>query len=68
MIALLTGTIGIGKTTVCLQLARLLCDTGLTCGGVLSPPLMDAQSRKMGIRLVRLDTGEERVLESQGEA
>ena len=62
MIALLTGTIGIGKTTVCLQLAQLIRDRGLKCGGVLSPALIDARSRKMGIRLVRLDTGEGRVL------
>ena len=62
MIALLTGTIGIGKTTVCLRAAQLMRDRGLTCGGVLSPPLMDARSGKIGIRLVRPDTGEERVL------
>ena len=62
MIALLTGTIGMGKTTVCLQTAQLMRDRGLTCGGVLSPPLMDARSRKTGIRLVRPDTGEEQVL------
>ena len=62
MIVLLSGSIGCGKTTVCEQLVLLLRQKGLRPAGLLAPLLADADGRKRGIRLQRVETGEERVL------
>lgn len=62
MIGVLTGSIGIGKTTVCQRLVALLRGRGLKPAGVLAPSLVDASGRKIGIRLLRVETGEERAL------
>jgi len=62
VIGVLTGPIGIGKTTLCQRLAELLQGRGLTPGGILAPAVVDSYSNKTGIRLRRVDTGEERLL------
>lgn len=62
MIGLLTGSIGIGKTTLCHRLVALLRQQGLEPAGILAPALIDDQGRKIGIRLLRIETEEERVL------
>ena len=62
MIGLLTGSIGIGKTTLCQRLVALLRQQGLEPAGILAPALIDDQGRKIGIRLLRIETEEERVL------
>jgi len=62
MIGLLTGSIGIGKTTLCQRLVVLLRQQGLEPAGILAPALIDDQGRKIGIRLLRIETEEERVL------
>jgi nucleoside-triphosphatase THEP1 len=66
VIAALTGPIGVGKTTLCQRILDALRSEGRTAGGVLSPALLDGMGRKIGIRLLRIDTGEERVLALTG--
>ena len=62
MIGLLTGSIGIGKTTLCQQLVTVLRHQGLKPAGILAPALIDDQGMKIGIGLLRVETGEEREL------
>ena len=62
MIGLLAGSIGIGKTTLCQRLVALLRQQGLEPAGILAPALIDDQGMKIGIRLLRIETEEERVL------
>ena len=62
MIGLLTGSIGIGKTSLCQRLVALLRQQGLEPAGILAPALIDDQGMKIGIRLWRIETEEERVL------
>jgi len=62
MIGLLTGSIGIGKTSLCQRLVALLRQQGLEPAGILAPALIDDQGMKIGIRLLRIETEEERVL------
>ena len=62
MIGLLTGSIGIGKTTLCQRLVTLLRQQGLEPAGILAPALIDDHGMKIGIRLLRIETEEEQVL------
>jgi hypothetical protein len=61
MLALLTGAIGVGKTTLCQHLAAGARARGVAVGGVLAPPVT-SQDRKVGISLVDLHSGETRLL------
>jgi hypothetical protein len=61
MLVLLTGPIGVGKTTLCQQLAAAARARGVAVGGVLAPPIM-GQDGKVGISLVDLHSGETRLL------
>ena len=62
VIGLLTGPIGVGKTTVAERVAGLALRRGLACGGLLAPALIDACGQKAGIWGVDVVTGEQRVL------
>ena len=62
IVALLTGPIGVGKTTVAERVAGSARRRGLACGGLLSPALVDACGQKVGIWAVDVATGERRVL------
>ncbi len=59
-----TGPIGIGKTTWCMQLAELAREKGLMVGGILSPPVFK-DGRKIGIDLINLDEGDRRRLANE---
>jgi len=60
-IAILTGPLGSGKTTVCRQLADVARQRGLDCAGIVCPARFDG-AHKVGIDLVNLRTGECRPL------
>jgi nucleoside-triphosphatase THEP1 len=59
-----TGPIGIGKTTWCMQLAELAREKGLMVGGILSPPVFKGE-RKIGIDLINLAEGDRRRLANE---
>ncbi len=60
---LVTGLMGVGKTTWCTRLVDLARERGLSVGGVLSPSLFE-EDRKIGIQILDLRTGESRRLAS----
>ena len=60
-IVLLTGERSVGKTYLCQQVVRQARKKGYSCAGVLSPALF-ADTEKVGINLVDVATGEERLL------
>jgi nucleoside-triphosphatase THEP1 len=62
LIALLTGPIGVGKTTVAERVAGSALRRGLACGGLLAPALVNACGQKAGIWGVDVATGERRIL------
>jgi nucleoside-triphosphatase THEP1 len=62
MICLLTGQVGVGKTTVAERVAGLARRTGLVCGGILAPALKKPCGQKAGIWGIDLATGERRLL------
>jgi nucleoside-triphosphatase THEP1 len=62
MIALLTGEVGCGKTTVCGRIIELLRARDVTVGGILAPARLDADGTKIGIDAVDVATGERRPL------
>ena len=49
LVGLLTGPIGVGKTTVAERVAGTALRRGLSCGGLLAPALVDACGPKAGI-------------------
>ena len=61
-IGLLTGPVGVGKTTVTERVVGLARRQGLVCGGVLAPAMLNSCGQKAGIWGVELGTGERRVL------
>lgn len=62
LIGLLTGPIGVGKTTVAERVAGSALRRGLACGGLLAPALIDPCGQKAGIWGVDVATGERRLL------
>jgi nucleoside-triphosphatase THEP1 len=62
MIGLVTGEIGVGKTTVCRRALGLLRGQGVAARGVLSPARLDASGAKIGIDAVDVATCERREL------
>jgi nucleoside-triphosphatase THEP1 len=62
LVGLLTGPIGVGKTTVAERVAGAALRQGLSCGGLLAPALVDACGQKAGIWGVDVAGGERRLL------
>lgn len=60
-VALLGGEIGAGKTTAGQRIVDLARAWGLTCGGLLTPALIE-EGRKVGIVGVDLGSGERRLM------
>jgi nucleoside-triphosphatase THEP1 len=61
-LVLLTGPVGVGKTTVAERVAGLALRQGLACGGLLAPAMKNACGQKAGIWGVDVATGERQVL------
>jgi len=61
-IGLLTGPVGVGKTTVAERVAGLARRKGLACGGLLAPAMISSCGQKIGIWGMDLGTGERRIL------
>ncbi len=61
-IGLLTGPVGVGKTTVAERVVGLARRKGLLCGGLLAPAMMSSCGQKAGIWGVDVETGERRIL------
>ncbi len=57
-----TGPIGIGKTTICGHVIRSAQALGYVVRGVLTPVLYDERGKKIGIAICDIATGAERVL------
>jgi len=58
---IITGSVGIGKTTVCKKLLELARKDGYTCGGILTPKAIDGNNVK-GIEAIDIQTGERECL------
>lgn len=58
---LVSGQPGAGKTTLCIRVAALLREAGVSVGGLVSPARMEG-GRKTGILARSLASGEERLL------
>lgn len=61
-VALLTGEVGVGKTTVAERVVGLARRQGLTYGGLVAPAMESRCGQKVGIWGVDLESGERRVL------
>ncbi len=62
MVIIVTGAIGIGKTTVCRQVIGIVRGEGYPCGGVLTDKSPDG-----GIIIEDIQTGERETLASAGD-
>jgi nucleoside-triphosphatase THEP1 len=62
LIGLLTGPVGVGKTTVAGRVVSLAQALGLDCRGLLTPAMLSHGGQKAGIWGVDVRTGERRVL------
>ena len=62
LIGLLTGPVGVGKTTVAERVAGLARRQGVACGGLLAPAMMNGCGQKAGIWGHDLLSGERRIL------
>lgn len=60
-VLILTGDIGIGKTTACRKAVRITVDRGLSVGGILTPPVFDDE-KKTGFFAEDLRTGDRWIL------
>lgn len=58
----ITGGIGVGKTTVCRRVVDLARERGHTVAGLLTPAILDEDGDKIGIAALDLETGEQREL------
>ena len=61
-IVLLTGPVGVGKTTVAELVVGLAQRQGMVCGGVLAPAMVNSCGQKVGIWGLDLATGDRRIL------
>ena len=61
-IGLLTGPVGVGKTTVAERVMGLARQRGVECGGILTPAMKNRCGQKIGIWGVDAGTGERRTL------
>jgi nucleoside-triphosphatase THEP1 len=61
-IGLLTGPVGVGKTTVAERVAKLALRQGLICGGLLAPAMVDSCDHKVGVWGMDVGSGERRIL------
>lgn len=61
-IVLLTGPVGVGKTTVAERVVGLARRKGLLCAGLLAPAMTNGCGQKAGIWGVDVETGERRIL------
>ncbi len=57
MIALLSGEIGVGKTTICQRVLALARKRGYRCGGLLTPAIFSPEGNKIGIEALDLLSG-----------
>jgi nucleoside-triphosphatase THEP1 len=62
VIALVTGEIGCGKTTVCQRVVGLLHERGVSASGILAPARLGASGVKIGIDVVDIASEERRCL------
>ncbi len=63
-VVLLTGEIGIGKTTVCRRVADAVREQDWRIAGIITHPAYDPQGRKMALFAMDLWSGETRLLAS----
>jgi nucleoside-triphosphatase THEP1 len=61
-IGLLTGPVGVGKTTIAERVVTLARRQGLDCGGLLAPAMMNGCGQKLGIWGLDVRSGERRIL------
>jgi nucleoside-triphosphatase THEP1 len=61
-VGLLTGPVGVGKTTVAERVAGLARRQGWVCGGLLAPAMVNSCGQKAGIWGVDVRSGERRIL------
>lgn len=54
---IITGSIGVGKTSLCAKVAELLKEKGMSCGGIITPRAPDG-----GIIVIDLMSGRREVL------
>jgi nucleoside-triphosphatase THEP1 len=59
MVIIVTGAVGIGKTTVCQKLVEIIRNKGYTCGGILTSKAEDG-----GIVIEDIRSGEKQTLAS----
>ena len=60
---IITGEIGVGKTTVCEKVIRMAESGGYTCGGILTPKVLNG-GVICGIDIIDIQSGERETLAS----
>lgn len=61
---MLTGKIGLGKTTACRKAVKKAVEKGIKAGGILTPPIY-SNGKKIGFSAEDLSTGERWILGSK---
>jgi nucleoside-triphosphatase THEP1 len=61
-IGLLTGPVGVGKTTIAQRVVELARRRGLACAGLLAPAMVNGYGHKVGIWGVDVRSSERRIL------